>query len=309
MCGRQKGLIHTLTSPALPAAVRCPVSRTLLAPSAPALLLATMEVSSRPTRAPAAAHLAGWYEGWGLWGWGESLGTILWVVLNRAPRRGWALWALERFEGSGSGRTKRVLWPPGGGQAPGALSPSHPTGHHLLPALSGGLPWTQLLPGMSLSQRWPLRQIHWAVSLCSRLHRGSVSGTGKGGSRGVRARRGGSGQAHSARRPGAVRSAPWATSGRIVLRRATAPPAPAASQPTERVCANTASAGTAAPSASAPTASMASAARCRAPATRSTASGGLWDTGQGLGRPWETHSVLEPPGSHEKRLGHIQGQD
>lgn len=88
MCGRQKGLIHTLTSPALRAAVRCPVSRTLLAPSAPALLLATMEVSSRPTRAPAAAHLAGWYDGWGLWGWGQSLGTILWLVLNRAPRAG-----------------------------------------------------------------------------------------------------------------------------------------------------------------------------------------------------------------------------
>lgn len=71
---------------------------------------------------------------------------------------------------------------------------------------------------------------------------------------------------------GAVRSAPWADSGRTVLRRATVPPAPAVSRPTARVCANTASPGIAAPNAFAPTAYTASAARRPAPATRSTAS-------------------------------------
>lgn len=82
--------------------------------------------------------------------------------------------------------------------------------------------------------------------------------------------------------PGAVRSAPWAASGRTVLRLATAPRAPAASRPTARVCANTASLGTAAPNVSAPTASTASAARCPAPATRNTVSSrprALWSKG------------------------------
>lgn len=157
-------------------AVRCPVSRTLLAPSAPALLLATMEVSSRPTRAPAAAHLAGW-----------------------APSAPYPVWRAS-------------------------MDPTAPRNVTVTTVASA----TDSLGSVAVLQATP----------------------------GI----------------GAVRSAPWATSGRIVLRRATAPPAPDASQPTERVCANTASAGTAALSASAPTASMASAARCRAPATRSTAS-------------------------------------
>uniref|UniRef100_A0A4W2FVF3 Platelet endothelial aggregation receptor 1 n=1 Tax=Bos indicus x Bos taurus TaxID=30522 RepID=A0A4W2FVF3_BOBOX len=99
---------------------------------------------------------------------------------------------------------------------------------------------------------------------------------------------------------GAARSAPWAASGRTVLRRVTAPRAPAVSRPTARVCANTASPGTAAPSASAPTASMASAARCPAPATRNTASGRPWDAVvKGSGGQWERPSVLKPPESRK----------
>ncbi|XP_004871319.1 platelet endothelial aggregation receptor 1 isoform X3 [Heterocephalus glaber] len=71
---------------------------------------------------------------------------------------------------------------------------------------------------------------------------------------------------------GAARSARWAASGRTVTGRVTVPRVRAASPPTARVCANTASLGTAAPSASVPTASTASAARRTAPAIRSTAS-------------------------------------
>lgn len=71
---------------------------------------------------------------------------------------------------------------------------------------------------------------------------------------------------------GAVRSARWAAMGRTVTGHATAPRVRAASPPTARVCANTASPGTAAPSASAPMASTALAARRPAPATRSTVS-------------------------------------
>lgn len=121
--------------------------------------------------------------------------------------------------------------------------------------------------------------------MCSRLHWRWVSGVHQGGSGGEPTRRGGCSQAHSSGLAGAVRSAPWAASDRTVLRRATAPPGPAASQPMARVCANTASLGTVVPSASAPTASTASAARCPAPATQSTASGGPRDTGHGLRRP------------------------
>lgn len=42
-----------------------------MASSAPEPILAKMEVFLRAPRAPAAAHRAGWYEGWGLcaWGW------------------------------------------------------------------------------------------------------------------------------------------------------------------------------------------------------------------------------------------------
>lgn len=157
---------------------------------------------------------------------------------------------------------------------PGNLSTSRSTGRHLHSALRPGLPWTQLLPGMSLSQRGPLQPADWAVQLRSWLHGGAVSGFVKGALGGGDGQEGGRAQAHSAGRPGAERSARWATSDRTVWRGATAPPGPAAS-PTARVCANTASPGTAAPSASAPTASTASAARCPAPATQSTASGGL----------------------------------
>ena len=66
----------------------------------------------------------------------------------------------------------------------GSVDLSPPTGHHLLPALPRGLPWAQLLPGMSLSQRRPLRPIHGAVSLCSGIHGGPVSGVSPGVSEG-----------------------------------------------------------------------------------------------------------------------------
>lgn len=71
-------LVYTLTSLLCPAAVRCPVSRAVLASPAPAPILATMEVSSRPARAPAAAPLGGWYEGCGLCVWGGSPRRIPW---------------------------------------------------------------------------------------------------------------------------------------------------------------------------------------------------------------------------------------
>lgn len=64
---------------------------------------------------------------------------------------GWALWALERFEGSRYGGIKGSC---SHGEEAGHLElwqPLTSTGHHLLSALPGGLPWTQLLPGMSLS--------------------------------------------------------------------------------------------------------------------------------------------------------------
>lgn len=160
----------------------------------------------------------------------------------------------------------------GEGLCPSSTSP----GHHLLPALPRGLPRTQLLPRVPLSQWWPLRSIHWPVSLRSGLHGGSVSSFGEGGSG-----RGGGGPGSLGRPLGAVRSAPWAASARTVRRCATAPRAHAASRPTARVCANTASPGSAAPSASAPMASTDSAARSPAPATRSTASGVPQDQAQG----------------------------
>lgn len=239
---------------------------------------------------PEFLQLPTWLDGMrrGLGVWGGNLGTSLWVALDGGSGEpvceGWDLWAwrgaraLDPRESKGS--CGRGVFQ----QAPSALWTPHPTGHHLLPALSGGLPWTQLLTGMSLSQRWPLRSIHWAVSLCSRLHRGPVSGLGEGWS-GWRARGGWAWPGSLGARPGAVRSAPRTASARTARRRATAPPARAASQPTARVCANKASAGTAAPRASAPTASTASAARRPAPATRRTASGGPWDPGQGLRSP------------------------
>lgn len=185
---------------------------------------------------------------------------------------------------------------------PGRLPTSRSAGHHLYPALRPGLPWTQLLPGMSLSQRWPLQPADGAVHLCSWLHGGEVSGIGRAGAgaEGARGREGGRGQAHSAGRPGAERSAPWATSDRTVRRHATAPPAPAAS-PTARACASTASPGTAAPSASAPMASTASAASCPAPATPRTASGGPGDLLEDAGGPgWARPSALKPPGSYPR---------
>lgn len=157
-------------------AARSPVHLALLASPAPASLPATTGVSSRPPRAPAAAHLAGW--------------------------------------------------------APSVLCPA------LRASMDPTAP----------------RNVAVTTEASVTDSLGSVAA--------LRATRG----------TGAERSAPWATSGRTVLRCATAPLVPAASRPTARVCANTASPGTAAPSASAPTVSTASAAKCPAPATRNTAS-------------------------------------
>lgn len=63
---------------------------------------------------------------------------------------------------------------------PGNLSTYRSTGRHLHSALRPGLPWTQLLPGMSLSQRGPLQPADWAVQLRSWLHGGAVSGFVRG---------------------------------------------------------------------------------------------------------------------------------
>ena len=71
--GRCSSFTHSW--PLCPAAVRYPVTRALLASPAPAPILATTGVSSRPPSAPAAARLAGWYEGGAsgiLWESGEN---------------------------------------------------------------------------------------------------------------------------------------------------------------------------------------------------------------------------------------------
>lgn len=88
MAGQPRGQWGGTHRPCLlcPAAARCPVTRALPAPSAPSPLLATTGVSSWPPRIPAAAHLAGWYEG-GAWGCGAGIwGPVCGWLSTGAPR-------------------------------------------------------------------------------------------------------------------------------------------------------------------------------------------------------------------------------
>lgn len=87
---------------------------------------------------------------------------------------------------------------------------------------------------------------------------GSWGGPGGGGAQFI--------QPCLTRYPGAMKSAPWAASGKTVLRPATAPLVPVVFLPMARVCVNTASQATAARTASVQTASTVSAARSPAPA-------------------------------------------